>query len=102
MGKQVGILAWALENLDDDRVNEVLSAAGMDEESNHPDKVDHQRVRNYQAANVLRDDDPGIEEAVSEMVRLSEEADPDTLDAFGKAYQPVLDGMLETLARLGI
>jgi len=102
MGKQVGILAWALENLDDERVNEVLSAAGMNEESNHPDKVDHQRVRNYQAANVLRDSDPNIDEAVSEMVRLSEEADPDTLDAFGKAYQPVLDGMLETLARLGI
>ncbi len=54
------------------------------------------------AANVLRDSDPNIDEAVSEMVRLSEEADPDTLDAFGKAYQPVLDGMLETLARLGI
>jgi len=102
MGKQVGILAWALENLDDERVNEVLAAAGMNEESNHPDKVDHQRVRNYQAANVLRDSDPNIDEAVSEMVRLSEEADPDTLTAFGKAYQPVLDGMLETLARLGI
>ncbi len=117
MGKQVGLLAWALEHLDEDKVSKILAEHDMDEPSNHPHKMDHQRVRFYQAANlenVTQGEGLGVEhhrdagvttqigEQVAEMVRLSEEADADTLAAFGEAYQPVLDGMLETLERLGI
>jgi arginyl-tRNA synthetase len=102
MGKQVGILAWALDNLDEARVSDILTAAEMGEESNYPDKQDHQRVRFYQAANLLKLENPTVESGVTELVQASEEADAETLDKFEAAYQPVLDGMLQTLARLGI
>ena len=116
MGKQVGILAWALDNLDEARVSEILTAAEMGEESNYPDKLDHQRVRFYQAANALSveqgkqysdrhrwaRDQTDVGQAVTELVQASEEADAETLAKFEAAYQPVLDGMLQTLARLGI
>jgi len=102
MGKQVGILAWSLANLDEERVTALLSAADMDEPSNYPEKPDHQRVRYYQAANLLRETDPTVEEGVTVLVQASEEADEATLEMFEAAYQPVLEGMLETLGRLGI
>ncbi len=102
MGKQVGILAWALENLDDDQVAQILNSSGIDENISYPDKEDHQRVRYYQAANLLKDEDNSVEIGVTKLVQASEEADIETLDKFEAAYQPVLNGMLETLSRLGI
>ena len=53
MGKQVGVLAWALDNLSEDDVNELLS------EREPPSqrwltKADHQRVRWYQVASVAK------------------------------------------------
>ena len=102
MGKQVGILAWSLANLDDDRVSEILAAEDMDEMPSHPHKEDHQRVRYYQAANLLKAVDPDVELGVTKLVQASEEADAEVLAIFESAYQPVLDGMLETLERLGI
>ena len=102
MGKQVGILAWALDNLDQERVTEILNAAEIAEDNSYPEKPDHQRVRFYQAANLLKEDDSTVESGVTELVQASEEADADTLAKFEAAYQPVLDGMLQTLSRLGI
>lgn len=103
MGKQVGILAWALDNLDDEKVNEILNHAEMNESSSYPHKEDHRRVRFYQAANLLlKEEGSTVESGVTELVQASEEADKSTLEKFESAYQPVLDGMLETLARLGI
>ncbi len=102
MGKQVGILAWALENLDEERVSEILSEAGMNEASNHEFKPDHQRVRYYQAANLLKEVNPEVDRGVTALVQASEVADEAVLAKFEAAYQPVLDGMLETLARMGI
>lgn len=104
MGKQVAVLAWALETLTTQRVEEVLDGR----EPINPQwagKADHQRVRFYQAAQVLRQDDTqnvAIEEAIGALVHASEHGDEAVLDAFHSAYQPVLDGMLETLGRLGI
>ena len=68
-------------------------------------KPDHERVRWYQAAQVLRNDDSikeGIEKAIAEMVHASENGDDEVLESFQNAYQPVLNGMLETLNRLRI
>ncbi len=104
MGKQVAVLAWALANLNQEQVEEILT----DRESgndmwNH--KPDHARVRWYQAAQALRSDNAAkddIEEAIARMVHASENGDHDVLKAFENAYQPVLDGMLETLSRLRI
>lgn len=104
MGKQVAVLAWALANLTHDDVERILS----DREPINQmwqNKPDHERVRWYQAAQVLRSEDAvkdGIEKAIAEMVHSSENGDNEVLQSFHDAYQPVLDGMLETLARLRI
>ena len=104
MGKQVAVLAWALENMTAEEV-EILLA---DREAANPqwvNKADHQRVRWYQAAQLRRKDDPAaedIEKAIGILVHASEHGDEAVLRSFENAYQPVLDGMLETLGRLGI
>lgn len=104
MGKQVAVLAWALANLDANEVEQILS----DREPVNDmwkNKPDHNRVRWYQAAQVLRNDDSkkdDIEKAIGEMVHASENGDDEVLSSFENAYQPVLDGMLETLNRLRI
>ena len=103
MGKQVGVLAWALQNLSEEQVDEILD----DEEGINPKwsgKKDHETVRWYQAAQNLRSKDGAedIEKAIGELVHASEHGDDAVLAQFEEAYKPVLDGMLETLLRLGI
>ncbi len=104
MGKQVGILAWAMEHLSATDVADVLEGNGRD--SGTPKKwvgkQDHERVLYYQAANILSEHDPSIGDAVGELVRKSEEGDEEVLRLFESAYSPVLDGMLDTLKRLRI
>ena len=104
MGKQVAVLAWALANLEDDEVEDILSdREPVNDMWKH--KPDHARVRWYQAAQVLRSNDASkddIEKAIATMVHASENGDHEVLEAFENAYQPVLDGMLETLSRLRI
>ena len=104
MGKQVGVLAWALKHLSHEEVEATLKGR----EALNPKwkgKADHERVRWYQAAQVIRQeraDKEAIEQEIGRMVHASEHGDQDVLDDFQAAYQPVLDGMLTTLARLGI
>ena len=101
MGKQVAILAWALANLSSEEVDDAL--ADKDEaNSKWTEKADHSRVRWYQAAQALREQRPEIDQEIAKMVHDSEDGDDSVLVAFEKAYQPVLDGMLETLSRMGI
>ena len=104
MGKQVGVLAWALKHLSHEEVEATLEGR----EALNPKwkgKADHERVRWYQAAQVIRqerEDKEDIEQEIGRMVHASEHGDQDVLDEFQAAYQPVLDGMLTTLGRLGI
>ncbi|MDE0708555.1 MAG: arginine--tRNA ligase, partial [Candidatus Poseidoniales archaeon] len=103
MGKQVGILCWALENLKDGQVQNLLAEGEIPiEESPHSAKADHARVLWYQAANLLKAKDSIVDTGVTDLVQKSEEADADILARFEAAYQPILDGMLETLGRMGI
>ena len=103
MGKQVGILCWALENLKDGQVQNLLAEGEIPiEESPHSAKADHARVLWYQAANLLKEKDSIVDTGVTDLVQKSEEADADILARFEAAYQPILDGMLETLGRMGI
>ena len=103
MGKQVGILCWALENLDHERVHALLDEGGISSETSpHSEKQDHARVLWYQAANLLKAQDATVDSGVTELVQLSEEANADVLNRFESSYQPVLDGMLQTLGRMGI
>ena len=104
MGKQVAVLAWALANLDADDVERILSKREPVNEM-WKNKPDHNRVRWYQAAQVLRNDDSkkdDIEKAIGDMVHASENGNHEVLTSFENAYQPVLEGMLETLNRLRI
>ena len=102
MGKQVGVMAWALANLTSEDVDRIL----QDKDGVNPKwegKTDHETVRWYQAAQQLRSDgDESIEKEIGKLVHASEHGDDSVLDQFEQAYQPVLDGMLETLSRLGI
>ena len=103
MGKQVGVLAWALSNLSKQQVDDILD----DADSINPrwaGKKDHETVRWYQAAQSLRSNEgvEDIEEAIGKLVHASEHGDDTVLAQFEQAYKPVLDGMLETLSRLGI
>ena len=106
MGKQVGVLAWALENLGKEDVENLLSEREPPSER-WADKADHQRVRWYQAAQLLRNDadearKAEIEKEIGQLVHASEHGDVGVLESFESAYSPVLDGMLTTLSRLGI
>ena len=104
MGKQVAVLAWALDNMSAEEVEGLLEQR----EPANPKwshKADHERVRWYQAAQLLRKESEKsarIEQAIGELVHASEHGDEAVLASFENAYQPVLDGMLETLGRLGI
>lgn len=103
MGKQVGVLAWALSNLSEEQVNKILDTKeGLNEKWST--KKDHIIVRYYQAAQILRKDsvDSNIEEEIGKLVHASEHGDDEVLKKFEEAYKPVLEGMLETLLRLGI
>ena len=103
MGKQVGILAWAIENLTKQDIEKALKKEGIDNlNPMWENKEDHVRVRWYQAANILRKDNQNIESELSEMIKKSEEGDLEVLKQFNDAFQPILDGMLETLSKLGI
>ena len=106
MGKQVGVLAWALGNLSKEDVENLLSEREPPSER-WADKADHQRVRWYQAAQLLRNDadearKAEIEQEIGQLVHASEHGDVGVLESFESAYTPVLDGMLTTLSRLGI
>ena len=103
MGKQVGILAWAIENLTKEEIEKALQREGIEElNPMWKNKEDHVRVRWYQAANILRKDNLKIESELNEMINKSEEGDTEVLNQFNDAFQPILDGMLETLSKLGI
>jgi len=104
MGKQVGVLAWALKHLSKVEVEQTLVGREPINEK-WLGKADHERVRWYQAAQAIRQersDKEDIEAEIGRMVHASEHGDEEVLQAFQDAYQPVLDGMLETLKRLGI
>ncbi len=104
MGKQVGVLAWALKHLSKVEVEQTLAGREPINEK-WLGKADHERVRWYQAAQAIRQersDKEDIEAEIGRMVHASEHGDEEVLQAFQDAYQPVLDGMLETLKRLGI
>jgi len=103
MGKQVAVLAWALANLSKEEVEQTL--VGRDGVNPRwSGKADHETVRWYQAAQKMREGEnaQAIEDEIGRLVHASENGDQEVLNRFEAAYQPVLDGMLMTLNRLGI
>jgi len=91
MGKQVAILAWGVDNLDTKDVPETDS-----------DKPDHKTVGYYQVASKLLKEKEETSEQIGEIVKRSEEGDQKTIELVHKAYNPVLDGIKESLKRINI
>lgn len=91
MGKQVAILAWGVNNL---------------EQKNIPvstySKTDHTMVGFYQITNERMQTDSKIAEQISEIVKKLERGDRKTIDMIHASYAPVLDGIKQSLQKINI
>ena len=82
----LGLKFWALEHLSEQDVNALLSDRSKPSER-WLHKEDHQRVRWYQAAQILRSDSDEakkaeIESEIGRLVHASEHGDVEVLQAF--------------------
>ncbi|MCK4365679.1 MAG: arginine--tRNA ligase [Thermoplasmatales archaeon] len=91
MGKQVAILAWGVNNLDP-----------KDVPKSKYDKPDHKTVGYYQLASKLMDEDEKVSKEIGELVKRSEEGEKKAIDLVHKSYNPVLEGIKESLIRINI
>ncbi len=91
MGKQVAILVWGLNNLDE-----------KDIPKTDYNKPDHKIVGYYQQANKLMEDDENIKTQISKIVKKSEEGEKNTINLIHKGYKPVLDGINQSLKKINI
>jgi arginyl-tRNA synthetase len=91
MGKQVALLAWGRKN---------VPSASLPPASRS--KIDHDLVRYYQAANEKQEGNTQVQSEIQTLMHRSEEGDAETLREFEAAYKPVLEGMMESLARIGV
>ncbi|HID74069.1 MAG TPA: arginine--tRNA ligase, partial [Thermoplasmata archaeon] len=90
VGKQVAILVWGTDNAPDDLPPP------------EREKEDHVRVRAYRWANERMEEDPEVAAEIDALIERVETGDRPVVERFGKVIGPVLEGMLESLARLNI
>lgn len=95
MGKQVAILTWGIENLSEEDVTKEVGPALRE-------KVDHDLVRYYQAANARMEADENVRTAIHDLIRITENGDEEALARVDKGYMGVFEGMLSSLKRLGV
>lgn len=91
VGKQVAILTWGVKN--------ILKA---DSSGSEETRQDRQLVTVYQRANSLMEEDSGVKSEINALVRKFEQADKDVLEEARKAYSPILEGIINSLAKLNI
>jgi arginyl-tRNA synthetase len=91
MGKQVAILAWGVNNLNE---------ADIPKSENK--KSDHKTVGYYQKASAIMKEKSEISDEISKIVKLIEDGDKKTLDMIHNSYKPVLDGMKESMKNINI
>jgi len=91
MGKQVAILAWGVNNLESNNVPKT-----------EYDKPDHTTVGYYQLASKLMEKDENVSKEIGELVKRSEEGEKNAIDLIHKSYNPVLEGIKESLIRINI
>ena len=91
MGKQVAILSWGVNNLD-----------SKDIPKSDFDKTDHKTVGFYQSASKLMETDDNVSRQIAEIVQRIEEGEQKTIDIIHKAYEPVLEGIKDSLNRINI
>jgi len=91
VGKQVVILTWGVNN---------IPAGSLDEGDR--DKTDHKLVAYYRLANKLMEEDPGVQEQISDMLRRFEAGDKEVISSVRKTAEAMLDGLKETLSGINV
>ncbi len=91
MGKQVAILAWGVKNLDP-----------KDIPKSEYEKPDHKTVGFYQVACKLMEEDYQVSKQIGNLVKKLEEGDQKTIRLIHESYQPVLEGIKQSLNRINI
>lgn len=91
MGKQVAILAWGVNNIEQENVP-----------PSENKKADHQYVGFYQIANERMKADESIAQQIGELVKELESGNHKTTEMIHASYAPVLDGIKKSLLRINI
>ncbi|MDR3075620.1 MAG: arginine--tRNA ligase [Candidatus Methanoplasma sp.] len=91
VGKQVVILTWGVKNVPKGSVTE-----------EERDKTDHKLVAYYREANKLMEDNDGIKEEISAMLRKFEDGDTDVISDVRQTAEAMLDGLKETLSGINV
>jgi arginyl-tRNA synthetase len=91
VGKQVVILTWGVNNIPKGSVDE-----------GDRDKTDHKLVAYYRLANKTMEEDPQVQEQISEMLRRFEAGDRDVIDSVRETAEAMLNGLRETLADINV
>ena len=91
VGKQVVILTWGVNNLPADMVD-----------AEDRDKTDHKLVAFYRLANKMMEEDPAVQEQISEMLRKFEAGDSEVISTVRKTAEVMLEGLKETLTNIDV
>ncbi|RLF59819.1 MAG: arginine--tRNA ligase [Thermoplasmata archaeon] len=91
LGKQVAILTWGLNNISKEDINKEKNI-----------KPDHQAVTYYQKANELMNKDKQIQKDIGQLVKQSEHGNNEIIEKIKQAYNPVLEGINESLSTINI
>ena len=91
VGKQVVILTWGVNNVPKGSVTE-----------EDRDKTDHKLVAYYREANKLMEEDGGVREQISEMLRRFEDGDRGVIGSVRETAEAMLGGLKETLAGINV
>ena len=91
VGKQVVILTWGVNNVSADMVDTA-----------DRDKTDHKLVAFYRLANKMMEEDPAVQEQISEMLRKFEAGDSEVISMVRKTAEAMLGGLKETLTNIDV
>jgi arginyl-tRNA synthetase len=91
MGKQVAILAWGVNNIEQKHVP-----------ISENKKADHRYVGFYQIANERMKSDETVAKQIDEIVKKIESGDHKTIEMIHASYAPVLDGIKKSLLRINV
>lgn len=91
MGKQVAILTWGLQHIDPATLPKPTTT-----------KPDHTQVAYYQQANNLMEHDPAVQAEINDIIQHLETGDKTIIDQVKEAYDPVLEGINESLRLINI
>jgi len=101
LGKQVGILAWGTNNISSEDLEKYKDEELRDYDFKR-NKSDHENVVYYQIASNRLKEDEQVQNKLAEIVKLLEEGDEKTIHMIHKAYNPVLEGIKDSMKCINI